>query len=283
MQGKVVPCLWFDGAAAEAAKFYAATFPDAEVTGESPPMVWLRVADLDLRLLDGGPEFEVDGSMSFFHECRTRAEIDSLFQALSEGGTVLMELGEYPFAQRYGWVADRFGVHWQLILRAGEGRRRAFPSLMFSGAVCGRAEEAIRFYEKLWTEAGMPAAVGTLSRYGPGKEPDVERSLEYAEFTLGASRFSAMDSARVEGFKFTEGESLVVSCGTQGEIDYFWNRLSEGGSEGWCGWLVDRFGLSWQVIPEALGELMAEPARARKVTEAFMKMRKFDLEALRRA
>jgi predicted 3-demethylubiquinone-9 3-methyltransferase (glyoxalase superfamily) len=279
MPSPLVPCLWFDGKAQEAADFYARVFPDAAKAYDTGLTVGLRVADLDLMLLNGGPEFSINPSISFFYNCRSEAELDRLWDALSEGGSVLMDKGEYPFARRYGWLADRFGVNWQLILREGEFRQRAFPSLMFTRERAGRAEEAIRFYASVFEDS----EVGALSRYGPGMAPDREGSLNYGEFRLGSRWMTAMDSAHEHEFGFSEGLSLVVTCADQAEVDYFWERLSEGGSEGSCGWLKDRFGLSWQVVPEALGRLMSDPARAPRVVEAFMRMGKLVIAELEKA
>jgi Uncharacterized protein conserved in bacteria len=279
MIGPITPCLWFDGRAREAADFYLAVFPDAARLSENGLTVSMRVADLELTLLDGGPEFTINPSISFFYNCEGEAEIEELWARLAEGGSVLMPLGSYPFAPRYGWVADRYGVNWQLILPSLAPRRKAFPSLMFTNQNCGRAEEAIGFYASVFGGSGT----GTMSRYGPGSEPDREGTLNYAEFSLGGQWFSAMDSAGPHEFAFSEGLSLAVSCDSQGEIDRLWSSLSEGGSEGRCGWLKDRFGLSWQVVPRVLGELLSDPERAQRIVAAFMPMGKLEIEALLKA
>jgi predicted 3-demethylubiquinone-9 3-methyltransferase (glyoxalase superfamily) len=279
MSNPINPFLWFDGQARAVADFYAATFPDAKILGGSPMVVSVEVGGLKLSLLDGGPQFKVNPSISFFYNCGTEAEIDRLWDALSRGGNVLMPLGTYPFAKKFGWIADRFGVNWQLIVPSAPTRQKVFPSLMFTREVCGRAEEALRFYTSIFKDS----SVGTLNRCGAGQAPDKEGTLNYGEFRLGGQWFSAMDSAHPHQFTFSEGVSLWVSCENQDEIDYYWSRLSEGGSESRCGWLKDRFGVSWQVVPRVLGELMADPARSKQVTDAFMKMRKFDIETLLKA
>jgi predicted 3-demethylubiquinone-9 3-methyltransferase (glyoxalase superfamily) len=279
MSNPISPCLWFDDQAQAAADFYLSTFPDARPLGGSPPVVQVQVGGLDFMLLNGGPHFKVNPSISFFYNCGGEAEIDSLWKVLSTGGSVLMPLGSYPFARKYGWVADKFGVNWQLILPSAPPRQKVFPSLMFTQDRCGRAEEALRFYTSLF----KGSSVGTLSRYGADQAPDKEGTLNYGEFCLGGRWFSAMDSAQPHQFTFTEGVSLFLSCENQEEIDFFWSRLSEGGSESQCGWLEDRFGVSWQVVPRVLGELMADPARSKRVMAAFLKMRKFDIAALMRA
>jgi predicted 3-demethylubiquinone-9 3-methyltransferase (glyoxalase superfamily) len=92
-----------------------------------------------------------------------------------------------------------------------------------------------------------------------------------------------MDSSLDHQFNFTEGMSLVIPCENQQEIDYFWEKLTEGGEESQCGWLKDKFGVSWQVIPSVLPRLIADPVKGQRVIDAFMKMRKFDIETLENA
>jgi predicted 3-demethylubiquinone-9 3-methyltransferase (glyoxalase superfamily) len=273
------PFLWFDNQAGAAAEFYAAAFPGARLLGSSPLVVSVQVGELKLSLLNGGPQFEVNPSISFFYHCGSEAEIDALWKSLSSGGTARMPLDTYPFARKYGWIEDRFGVNWQLIIPSAPPRQKVFPSLMFTQDRCGRAEVALRFYTSFFKDS----SIGTLSRYGAGQAPDREGTLSYGEFSLGGQWFSVMDSAHPHQFTFSEGVSLCVTCENQEEIDYFWGRLSEGGSEGQCGWLKDRFGVSWQVVPRVLEELMADPARSKRVVDAFLKMRKFDIEGLMRA
>jgi predicted 3-demethylubiquinone-9 3-methyltransferase (glyoxalase superfamily) len=279
MSNLVNPFLWFDGQAKAVADFYAVTFPDARILGSSPMVVSVKVGGLKLSLLNGGPQFKVNSSISFYYNCDTEAEIDALWKTLSRGGNILMPLDTYPFARKFGWVADQFGVNWQLILPTAPAKQKVFPSLMFTQVQCGRAEEALRFYTSIFKDS----SVGTLSRYGAGQAPDKEGTLNYGEFSLGGQWFSVMDSAHPHQFVFSEGISLYVTCENQDEIDWFWKRLSDGGSEGQCGWLKDRFGVSWQVVPRVLEELMADPARSKRVVEAFLKMTKFDIEGLVKA
>lgn len=100
-------------------------------------------------------------------------------------------------------------------------------------------------------------------------------------FELEGQQLLAMNGG--PKYKLTEAFSLSVSCDTQEEIDYYWNKLTEGGEESMCGWLKDKFGLSWQIVPGILGELMNNPQSRDRVVQAFLKMRKFDIEALKNA
>jgi len=192
-------------------------------------------------------------------------------------------MDKYPFSERYGWIQDKYGLSWQLILTNPEGdpRPSIVPSIMFSGDNAGRAEEAIHFYLSVFKDS----KIGLLHRYGPDQQPDKEGSIMYADFMLENSWFAAMDNARGDGFTFNEAISFMVSCHTQNEIDYYWKKLSAIPEAEQCGWLKDKFGLSWQVTPDALDEMIADSdsTRVARVTEAFLQMKKFDLAELERA
>ena len=201
-----------------------------------------------------------------------------------------MPLGSYPFSDRYGWLEDKYGLSWQVIL-AGERemKQRITSVLMFVGRVCGKTEEAVNFYAEVFknSPAGADGTTNAniLARYGKGEEPDREGTVRYSSFTLLGQEFGAMDSAREHKFAFNEAISFIVPCETQGEIDYFWERLSADPKGGQCGWLKDRYGLSWQITPTIMNEMLGgtDKNRTARVTKAFLKMKKFDIEALKRA
>jgi predicted 3-demethylubiquinone-9 3-methyltransferase (glyoxalase superfamily) len=143
-----------------------------------------------------------------------------------------------------------------------------------------QAEEAARFYTALFKNS----RIESTSRYGKeGFEihGQKEGTAMAVSFTINGQSFTALNGGPI--FKFNEAVSLQIFCDTQDEIDYYWSKLSEGGEESQCGWLKDKYGLSWQVIPSILPELMSDPERSGRVTEAFMKMKKFDIEKLKRA
>lgn len=211
---------------------------------------------------------------------KAREHLDELWNILSEGGTALMELGEYPFSKHYGWIQDKFGVSWQLILTNPEGEERPLiiPSLMFVGSVCGKAEEATDRYLSIFKNSKR----GTLARYPADREPDKEGSLMFTDFMLEGQWFAAMDSAYDHKFGFNEAISLVVRCNTQEEIDFFWEKLSAVPEAEQCGWLKDVYGVSWQIVPRALDEMMSTgtPEQIARVTQAFLQMKKFDIKKL---
>ena len=288
---KITPHLWFDKEAKEAAEFYTSVFKGSKIinttTLHNTPsgttdIVTIELMGQEFTLISAGPLFKFNPSVSFLVACETKDEVDKLWERLSEEGTALMELGEYPFSERYGWVQDRYGLSWQVMFM-GEHKinQKITPTLMFVGKQAGRAEEAINFYATVFHDA----KVGDILRYNKGEEPDKEGTIKHAAFTLEGQEFAAMDSARVHTFTFNEAISLMVHCEMQEEIDYYWGKLSADPKAEQCGWLKDKYGLSWQIVPTIMEEMLrdGDEKRLARVTEAFLKMKKFDIEALKKA
>ena len=295
---KITPHLWFDKEAREAAEFYVAAFGgDSAVTGITPisdtpsgdvEVVAFRLLGQEFMSISAGPLFRINPSISFMvnfdpsQRADAKPALDALWGKLADGGAALMPLDKYPFSERYGWIQDRYGVSWQLILTnpAGDTRPNIIPSLMFTGDVCGKAEQAMKFYTGIFDNSKL----GIVARYGPGQAPDREDTVMFEDYMLLGQWFASMDSARAHEFSFNEAVSLMVHCDTQAEIDYFWKQLSAVPQAEQCGWLKDKFGVSWQIVPAQMGELMGGTAEQRaRVTRAFLKMKKFDIATLRRA
>jgi predicted 3-demethylubiquinone-9 3-methyltransferase (glyoxalase superfamily) len=293
---RIIPHLWFDTGAEAAAGFYTSVFPDSRIiskmTLRDTPSGDTGVVTFDLAghrfmAISAGPRFRFNPSISFIvnfdpskNENAEQGQ-DVLWQKLTEGGTPLMPLDKYPFSERYGWTTDRYGVSWQLILSDPEGEDRPFivPCLLFVGSNVGRAEEAIRFYTSVFRNARR----GLVARYGKGQEPDQEGTIMFADFMIEDQWFAAMDSAQDHDFGFNEAVSLLIDCQTQEEIDYYWHKLSAVPEAEQCGWVKDQFGVSWQVAPADLEAMMNQgtPDQVARVTEASLKMKRFDLAKLR--
>ena len=194
-----------------------------------------------------------------------------------------MELGAYPFSEKYGWTQDRYGLSWQLMFMGDRAiKQKITPMLMFVGEQCGKAEAAIHLYASVFNNS----RIGDILRYGKGEEPDREGTIKQAAFTLEGQDFTAMDSAYKHDFTFNEAISFMELCATQEEIDHYWGKLTaDGGQESMCGWLKDKFGVSWQVAPAVLGEMLRDPdiKKVARVTSAFLKMRKLDIGELKEA
>lgn len=294
----ITPHLWFDKQAKEAAEFYCSAFPDSKIDAitqlhDTPSgdcdVVSFTLQGQPFMAISAGPLFKFNPSVSFFvnfdpaRDPDARAHLDALWAALIEGGQALMPLDAYPFSQRFGWVQDRYGVSWQLILTdaAGEPRPAIVPSLMFTGAVAGKAEEAGAFYRSVFDDS----APGQLVRHPAGSPTDREGTVMFSDFRLGQTWFAAMDSAYPHGFGFNEAISFVVVCRDQAEIDRYWAQLSSVPEAEQCGWCKDRFGLSWQITPRVLEQIMTsgDAAKIDRVTQAFLPMHKLDVAAIEAA
>jgi predicted 3-demethylubiquinone-9 3-methyltransferase (glyoxalase superfamily) len=288
---KITSHLWFDKEAKEAAEFYTSVFKDSEIkdttTLHNTPsgtvdLLTIQLVGQEFRLISAGPLFKFTPAVSFLVACSTKEEVDALWKKLSAGGSALMELSEYPFSERYGWMQDKYGLSWQVMFMGNrEIKQRIIPTLMFVGEQCGKAEEAINSYASVFHNA----KVSNMLRYGKNEEPEKEGTIKHASFTLEGQEFAAMDSAREHNFTFNEAISVMVHCDTQKEIDYYWGKLSADPKAEQCGWLKDKYGLSWQVVPTVMDKMFKDKDKKKlaRVTEAFLKMKKFDIAKLNEA
>ena len=282
MDQRIIPAIWCDAADDEAARFYADVFREGSVVEQAPGLAaTVSIHGFRLSLINGGDQYAPNPSIScilnfdpllFGGEDQARAYLDELYERLSGGG-VLMELGEYPFSPRYAWVRDRFGMTWRLMLTdpAGEPRPFILPSFMFGGTTHANAEEATEAWIALFDDARR----GALRRYEEGG-PMEAGTVMFTDFTLRGTWMAAMDSGAFHDFTFTPGVSMIVSCRDQEEIDRYWSGLSAATQAERCGWCVDRWGVSWQVVPHNIAELMADAATREKI----LQMGKIDLACL---
>ena len=294
----ITPHLWFDKEAKEAAEFYCSVFPDSRVDAvnvirDTPSgdcdFVNFTLGGQPFMAISAGPVFKFNPSISFMvnfdpaRNPKAREQLDAVWEKLSDGGQVMMELGEYPFSGRYGWVQDRYGLSWQLILTDQKQEARPFimPSLMFTGDNAGRTEEAGNYYRQVFDDS----AAGQMARWPEGSSPDKPGTVMYSDFRLDKNWFVAMDSAHPHGFQFNEAISFLVKCRDQAEIDRYWQALSKVPQAEQCGWCKDQFGLAWQISPLMMDELMqsGDKATVARVTQAFLQMKKFDVAKLEAA
>jgi predicted 3-demethylubiquinone-9 3-methyltransferase (glyoxalase superfamily) len=224
--------------------------------------------------LNGGPMFKINPSISIFVNCKTIEQTDEIYNRLAEGGEPLMPIGKYDWSERYGWIKDKYAVTWQVMLGTEE---KICPSLLFVGDKFGKAEEAIKFYTSVFDNS----SIDNLQHY-PDQTPFAGKVL-FSEFKLNQYNLIAMDGPGNHAYTFNEAVSFVVECQNQEEIDYYWNKLTEGGEESMCGWLKDKFGISWQIIPAVIGQLMSNPEKGGRVMQGILKMKKLDLGILMNA
>ncbi len=283
---RITPHLWYDKEAKEAAEFYVSAFGQNsafknlttihDTPSGSADIVTFDIWGYEFMAISAGPLFEFNPSISFMvnfdpsQDKNARERIDEVWEKLAQDGKPLMPLDKYPFSERYGWIEDKYGVSWQLIYTDPEGEERPLiiPSLLFVGEMCGKAEEASDFYLSVFRDSKR----GAIARYPAGMEPDKEGTIMFTDFKLEGQWFVAMDSAQMHDFAFNEAVSLIVNCKDQREIDYFWDKLSAVPEAEQCGWVKDKFGVSWQIVPANMDELMEK--NPEKTTPAMLQMKK---------
>src|SRR5690606_29466734 len=236
-----------------------------------------QIDGFDFTVINGGPAFKINPSISFFYYSNDEKEIEELWKKLSDGGLALMELDKYDWSTKYGWVQDKFGVSWQLMLTENEIRQKIVPSLMFTKN-SGKTEEAINLYTSVFKNS----SVGNIFRFEPAQKPDEDSSIAYADFNLEGQLFSAMDGGHKHDFSFNEAVSLVVNCKDQNEIDYYWNKLSAVPQAEICGWIKDKYGVSWQIVPANLPQLLSGK-NAKAVTQKVLQSKKLNIAELEEA
>ena len=286
---KIVPHLWFDTEAKEAAEFYTSIFPNSKInnitTIRNTPsgdcdIISFFLAGYEFQAISAGPYFKFNPSVSFIVGCETKIEIDQLWKKLSKGGQALMPLDKYPFSERYGWIQDQYGVSWQLILTKPEGDKRPkiVPSLLFVKEKSGLAKKARDLYLSVFKKSKE----GTVVYYEEDTQFNQKKGdVMFSDFRLEDVWFAAMDGGDPHKFDFNEAISLMIKCKDQAEIDYYW-QLSAVPEAEQCGWIKDKFGVSWQIVPKAMDEMMQKGTQEQidRLTKAFLKMKKFDLAKL---
>lgn len=281
---KFATCLWFDNQAEEAANFYTSVFENSRVTnvarygkagaqmsGQKEGNVMVvdfTIENQEIQGLNGGPIFKPTASFSYVISCKNEDELNKKWKKLSDGGTIRMALDKYPWAEKYGWTSDRYGVEWQLTLNPSPNK--ITPSLLFVNDLYGKGDDALKFYTSIFPNSKINMAA----------HDDKDGHVMYAEFTLGGQTFSLMEGPGKHDHTFTNGNSIVVHCDSQKEIDLYWDQLSVGGTIEECGWLKDKFGVSWQIVPSTMATIMPDPIKADKVMAAMMGMKKLDMDKL---
>lgn len=287
---KIITHLWFDKEAKEAIDLYTSLFEDSKITNErtikDTPGGDADIFSFSLRgqefmAINAGPIFKFNPSISLSVFFKSEEEIENVWNKLIEGGKALMEYNTYPWAKKYGWVEDKYGLTWQLSYNdENDLSTKIIPSLLFTKEMAGKTKEAIDFYTQVFPHSNTEMVV-----YYEKDDNDTEGFVKHAEFKLSGQDFIAMDSSLPHEFKFNEAISFIVNCENQEEIDYYWDKLSAQPEAEQCGWLKDKYGLSWQIVPKEMNEMMenGNEEQIRRVTEAFLKMKKFNIDELKKA
>lgn len=289
---KIVPHFWFETDAKEAVDFYMSLFEDSEIrtvqelegtpSGENTVAYEFNLAGQHFAALNGGPNFKMNSSISMTVHGKTKEEVQMLWDELAEGGHILMPLKAYDFSEFYGWVEDRYGLSWQLIYTEGKNdKQKIIPSLTFSGTATGKARDAITYYTNIFQNG----EIFEVHEYESGQASSEEAQIAHATFEIMGLEMIAADHPETVDYQFNEGVSLMILCVTQAEIDYYWDKLSAAIEAEQCGWVQDKFGVSWQIVPMNLSELLSTGTRKQinAVTEEFLQMEKINVEKLERA
>ncbi|WP_379962922.1 VOC family protein [Epilithonimonas sp. UC225_85] len=271
MNHDIFPCFWFNQNGSEAAKFYTAIFKNSKTVDDTPMVINIEIEGQKLMFLNAGPQFRPNMCLSLMLMCDSPEEVEHYYQKLSESGKVMMELDGYPWSEKYAWVEDQYGISWQLYYNKEKAKQKFSPVMMFTGDTAGKCKEAIEFYTNIFPNSKTE---GIMEH--PEGQGEPAGNVAHAQFVINDYVMMAMDSSHNHNSNFTEGTSMTVMTKDQEETDYYWEKLTEGGQESMCGWLKDKYGFSWQIVPHRLIEITNshDVEKAKKAFGAMMKMNK---------
>lgn len=283
MKHNIHPCLWYNGNAKTAAEFYCSLFPNSKITTDTPLVVNFNLDGQKFMGLNGGPTFKPNPSISFFVISESNDEINELYKQLSEGGMVMMPLDKYDWSEQYAFIQDRFGLSWQIMKgKYSDVNQKITPCFLFTDERFGKAEESVKFYTGIFPGS----SVSGILLYQENEGAQVKGKVKHSQYIIDDKVYMAMDGAGEHKFGFNEAVSFVVECSNQEEVDYYWDKLTaDGGQESMCAWLKDKFGVSWQIVPAKLGELIGSPdkEKAGRAMQAMLKMKKIIITDLQKA
>ncbi len=257
MKNSIYPAFWFDQNAKEAMQFYCSTFKESLITEENDVVVCAEIYGFSLIGINGGPIFKANPSISLMLFYQDKIELDQVWEKLSEQGQVLMPLQQYPWSEHFGWVQDKYGFSWQLNLGDLQevGQQKVIPNFMFSGHTLGKCKKALEFYQDLFRDMHVQGI-----QYQDAES--LSTHVKHCQFSVHDLIFMARDGDTTQDFTFNEAISMVIECRDQAEIDYYWDKITENGTENRCGWCKDQFGVSWQIVPENMGQILKQHGKA---------------------
>lgn len=278
MNHTIFPCIWFDKNAQEAAQFYTTVFEDATILSQNPMVTIMHINGCQFMLLNGGNTYSPNPAISYYVYCGSEEMVQNIYAKITEKGKILMALDSYDWSPKYAWVEDEYGVNWQLDVNDSSSEQKIVPSIMLSNEQFLKTKEIQQFY----TSTFVPSEVLLEANYPAGSSVP-EDALLFTQFRIKDMLLNAMSNSQPFEYSFTAGNSFVVECDFQEDIDFYWETLGENGSYQMCGWLTDSYGISWQIVPKILKQLMADENRAPRVIEAFLDMQKFNIQKLKDA
>jgi predicted 3-demethylubiquinone-9 3-methyltransferase (glyoxalase superfamily) len=294
---KITPFLWFDIQAEEAAKFYTSIFENSKIFnvsrysestarggGMKPGSAFVVSFQLEghnFTAMNAGPHFKINESISLFVYCESDEKVERIYKKLLDGGTTLMPLDKYDWSPKYAWVKDKFGLSWKLTVEKINSPQKILPSLLFVNNKVQKVKEAANYYCSVFPDSKI------IMEYPYDNSAGLpDGTLLFTQFRLANYLFNAMSGQGQHNFDFNEAFSFVVDCKDQIEVNYHWNKLtSDGGQESMCGWLKDKFGVSWQIVPKILIDMLnnKDLVKAQKAMQAMLQMKKIIIADLEKA
>ena len=273
----IYPCILLDNKLNFAANFYIETFGNGKILMEVAQFTLFEIENQTFKIINTNhPEHRSNPAVSFMVSFETEEELRKIWNRLKVGGLVLMPLELYDSNNMVGWLQDQFGISWQLITSTSQASKhqKISPFIQFGKSNFGRAELASNFYMEVFKNSKRD----NILRY----EEDISNKLvKHIGLYLNEYLIRMADSFTEQPFEFSPGISFTIECETQKEIDYYWNAFAFGGATNAAGWVKDKFGISWQIIPKDMNKWIVNPSINLKVIAQLRIMTKIDIEKLR--
>ena len=215
MKSPFYPCLWFDVNARDAADFYISAFPSSKMLDSNEMVTTFELFNTKLMALNGGPMYKMTPAFSFSVYCENEQETQRLYNLLSENGKILIPLNKYDWSPFYAWIEYKFGVSWQLDANSSGQKEKIIPTLLFVNQKNTLVRDAVEYYKNIFPGSDTIFE----APYPPGSGMPAG-SLLFARFQLNGNVFNIMSSTEPHDYDFTPGNSIVVECDTQEEIDF---------------------------------------------------------------
>lgn len=277
MNSKIIPHLWFDTEAQEAAEFYVSLFENSKIKNGSQvhgtPSGSTQIVDFILagthfQAISAGPYFKFNTAISLMVYCTSKAEALGLWNKLKQDAHIIWDLAPDKYNLCHGVLSDKYGLSWQILASLDFSSQQIVPNLSFSG----QAQEAMAYYGQVFSNS-----------YIKSIDLNEDSSIMHAEFKIEDLLLTSRDDKASPSFN--EAFSFMIMCSNQEEINFYWYILSDDPKAEQCGWLKDKFGLSWQIVPKVLPEMLRLGNKQQKnaVTQAFLSMKKLDIKTLEKA
>jgi predicted 3-demethylubiquinone-9 3-methyltransferase (glyoxalase superfamily) len=276
MPSEIFPCIWMNNNAKEAVSFYSTVFNKVTITSENNFAIKATLENTNFLFLNGGNIYTPNSAVSYYYYANDlNATKASYHKFIDAGATIIMPFGAYPWSANYAFIIDHFGVSWQIEADSINNNQKIVPTLLFANDKKTWVKKAITYYTEIFTNATI-----LLEASHAPNAPIKAGSLLFAQIKLNSFIINAMSSTMNHNYDFGPGNSFVITCTNQEEIDYYWDKLGQNGKYSQCGWLSDSLGISWQIVPHNLNELLQHPTNSTKSQIALRSMQKITIADL---